>query len=294
MDTISRRQFLGGAAAIAGAAALPSLVAATPALATPTITFPLAIDPWTPLDPKALARYAYELYKGKHAGHAACCEASYWPIVSVLASRFPATWGVIPMGMFNYGGGGVNAYGSLCGCPNGGSALLSQIGAPTAVKNNFMKWYETTALPSNACYVDYKSGTWTPGGNATAGWGVTQGTPANQLATPYENSPKSISHNVLCHVSLTKWRAAADEWTLLIGADPQSDRCGKLCYDSVFYLATLINKWKAGDVIDGSVSPAASATGCKNASCHGSLPTVPDCDAVTAQGSMDCKPCHGM
>jgi len=302
METkISRRQFLGGAAAVAGAIALPSLVNATPVLATPSLTFPLAIDTggWVPLDAKTLARYAYEIYKGKHAGHSACCEATYWPIVSVFAARFPDTWGLIPKGMFNYGGGGVNAYGSICGCPNGASALLAQIsgtqsaGNGANTKTNFMRWYETTALPTNAAYLDFASGTWTPGGSATDGWGPTFTATATQLATPYDNIPKSAAGEVLCHVSLTKWRAAADQWTGIIGKDAQSDRCGKLCYDAVFYLANLINSWKAGNTIDGSVSAAASATGCKNPSCHGSSP-IAECDAVTAQGSMNCTPCHGL
>jgi hypothetical protein len=295
LDKMSRRQFLGGAAVLGVAAALPSALTATPAFATPAITFPLASDTggWVPLDPKACARQALEIYRGKWAGHSACCEATYWPIVGVFAARFPTTWGLVPAGMFNYGGGGVNAYGSICGCPNGASALLSQIGATTAVKMNFMSWYEKTALPTNAAYTDFASGTWTPGGSATGGWGLTFGTPSNQLATPLDNIPKSAAGEILCHVSLTKWRAAADKWTGVLQQDAQSERCAKLCYDAVFYLATLINSWKAGATIDGSVSPAASATGCKNPSCHGSSPLA-ECDAVTAQGSMNCAPCHSL
>lgn len=293
IESISRRQFVGGAAAVVGVAALPSIMDATPAAATPSITFPLSIDPWTPLDPKALARMAFELYKGKYTGHSACCEATYWPIVSVLATRFPSTWGLIPMGMFNYGGGGVNGYGNICGTPNGASALLQQINATTAMKMNFMAWYEKTALPSNACYEDFATGTWTPGGNATAGWGPSLSTPSNQLATPFNNVPKSVAGGTLCHISLTKWRQAADAWLLSMNADTQSDRCGKLCYDSVFYLATLINTWKAGGTIDGSVSADASATGCKNPSCHGGPVVDANCP-VTAQGSMKCSSCHSL
>ena len=47
------------------------------------------------------------------------------------------------------------------------------------------------------------------------------------------------------------WRAAADRWLTVVGVDTQTDRCAKLCYDSVYYLATLINTWKAGGIIDG-------------------------------------------
>lgn len=283
---MSRRQFLGGAAAVVGAAALPVLMNAAPAVATPTLALPIAASPWVPLDPKAAGRLAWEIYKGKHAPQSACCEASYWSVVSQLAANFPATWGLIPKGMFNYGGGGVNGYGSICGIPNAGSAVLAQLGAPTNVKNHFLRWYETTALPSNAAREDYESGTWTPGGTSGGVWG------GSGLAIPADTLPVSKSESVLCHVSLTKWRAAADKFTLAAQFDHQSNRCGALVYDLGVYLAELLNDWKAGVVIDGTLSPAASATGCKNPSCHGSSPVDPLCDAVTAQGSMNCKPCH--
>lgn len=287
LEKITRRQFLGGAAAIVGASALPALMNSAPALATPTLALPIAAAPWVPLDPKAAGRLAFEIYKGVHSPQSACCEATYWAVVQQLATNYPASWGLVPKGLFNYGGGGVSGYGCICGCPNAGSAILAQIGAPTAVKMNLMRWYEGTSLPTNSARDDYSSGTWTPGGTSGGAWGAS---PA--LAIPADDLPKSQSESILCHVSLTKWRTVADKFTLGTGIDHQSNRCGALCYDAAYFICELLNDWKAGAVIDGSVSPAASATGCKNASCHGSSPTDPLCDAVTANGSMNCKPCH--
>lgn len=285
---ISRRQFLGGAAAVVGAAALPTLMSAAPAVATPTLAIPIPTPgTWIPLDPKAAGRLAYEIYKGQHAPQSACCEATYWGVVAQLAANYPDTWGLVPKGLFNYGGGGVSGYGSICGCPNAGSAILGQIGAPSNVKMRLMRWYEVTVLPTNAARLDYASGTWTPGGTSGGVWGGSSGCPI-----PANNLPKSKAESVLCHVSLTKWRAAADEFTLAANFDHQQNRCAALCYGVAYFMAQLLNDWKAGVTIDGAVSPAASATGCKNPSCHGSSPTDPLCDAVTAQGSMNCKPCH--
>lgn len=68
--TLTRRQFLGGTAAIVGAAAIPAMASA-PAVAAPTLAIPIPHDPWTPLDPKAAARLSWEIYKGKHAPQAA-------------------------------------------------------------------------------------------------------------------------------------------------------------------------------------------------------------------------------
>jgi len=160
------------------------------------------------------------------------------------------------------------------------------MGAPANVTNRLMRWYETTALPTNACYQDYASGTWTPGGTSGGNWGAS---PA--LAIPFNNVPKSKAESVLCHVSLTKWRTAADRYMAGTKVDGTSDRCGKLTYDTSYFLATLINDWKAGVAIDGAVSPAASTTGCKNPACHGGPVVDVNCP-VTAQGSMNCKPCH--
>lgn len=283
---VTRRQFIGGTAAVMGAAALPTVMSVAPAIATPTLALPIAHSPWVPLDPTASARLAWEIYKGKHTPQSACCEASYWSIVGQLATNYPATWGMVPKGLFNYGGGGVNGWGIICGIPNAGVAVLTQLGAPTNVKDHFLRWYEHAALPSNDCYVDYKSGLWTPGGTSGGVWG------GAGLTIPTDNAPRSKAESVTCHASLTKWRTAADKYTLASGVDGQSDRCGKLCYDCGKYLAQLINDWKAGVAINGAVSPAASAAGCKNTSCHGSSPVDPLCDAVTAQGKMNCKPCH--
>lgn len=67
---LSRRQFLGGTAAVVGAAMLPVIANTTPAMATPTGTFAAAaaaLTPWIPLDAKAAARQGYEIYRGMHS-----------------------------------------------------------------------------------------------------------------------------------------------------------------------------------------------------------------------------------
>lgn len=65
---ISRRQFVGGAAAVAAAAALP-VVNAAPAMADSGVInvagLASAVTPWIPLDPKAAARQAWQIYWGK-------------------------------------------------------------------------------------------------------------------------------------------------------------------------------------------------------------------------------------
>ena len=73
-------------------------------------------------------------------------------MIGQLALNFPTTvYNDVPKGSFNYGGGGVNAWRSICGGPNGGSALLAQMGAPTNVKDEYMAWYEKTTPPQRGC-----------------------------------------------------------------------------------------------------------------------------------------------
>jgi len=68
---LSRRQFLGGTAAVAAASVLPAVTSAAPAVATPTVTFPdtsIQGANWIPLDPAAMARKGFEIYRGMHTG----------------------------------------------------------------------------------------------------------------------------------------------------------------------------------------------------------------------------------
>ncbi|MDY0340438.1 MAG: twin-arginine translocation signal domain-containing protein [Coriobacteriia bacterium] len=70
---LSRRQFLGGTAAVAAASVLPAVTSAAPAMATSDLVWtsgPDAIKATiaaTPLDPKAIARKGFEIYRGMHS-----------------------------------------------------------------------------------------------------------------------------------------------------------------------------------------------------------------------------------
>ncbi|MHB1018422.1 MAG: twin-arginine translocation signal domain-containing protein [Coriobacteriia bacterium] len=71
---LSRRQFLGGTAAVAAASVLPAIANMTPAMATPTAKFPDASiftpgnPAWIPLDAEKAARRGWETYKGRFSG----------------------------------------------------------------------------------------------------------------------------------------------------------------------------------------------------------------------------------
>lgn len=284
---ISRRQFLTGAAITVAASTVPVLANVSTAAAASPMTALTQGDPtWVPLDAKALARQGYEIYKGKWSGQSACCEGTFWPIIGELGNRFPATWGTFPKGVFNFGGGGINSWRAQCGCTNAGPAVLKLVTNNGAAIDEYMRWYEKTALPTAACYADYATGTWTPGGNATGGWGAA----ANQLPIPFVQTPASAAGSTLCHASLTAWRVAGGDFEAQnVGA--QSDRCGKLVYDSVFKLATMINAWMAGTNFAGALDPEVASCGEGTGSaCHGKTGNA--YGKPYAQAKMKCSPCH--
>jgi hypothetical protein len=156
-------------------------------------------------------------------------------------------------------------------------------------------------MPSDAAYDDYASGTWTPGGTATGGWGSA----SNQLPIPRADTPQAIPKTLLCHASHGRWLEAAGgaegAWVASFpGADQAAkvgaaggDRCSKLVYDCVFKLATLINDWKAGTLPSGALDPSVAT--CLTAGCHGSQydPLDPENCAPEVAGKMKCnESCH--
>lgn len=143
-------------------------------------------------------------------------------MIGQLAANYPATlFNQIPRGMFNYGGGGVNAWRNICGGPNGGSALLALINAPTAVKDEYNAWYERTLFPSNAAFDVWNAGGWTVN------------------TAPKTGAPQAVPKSLLCHASHGRWLAAAGgeegAWvqTQFAGnvGNAGADRCSKLVYD---------------------------------------------------------------
>ena len=251
-NSMSRRKFLLGTGAVLGLAGATAIVGpALNASAAPTGL------PWAyktgGLDAAACARRSYEIYYEK-----GCAEATWFSIVEALAADQASTWGTLPYGVFQYGGGGIGGWGTICGTVNGSIAAAKMLGAPQSIVDSIMNYYSTTALPTNAAELAVKSGPWTP------------------VKVPLVNVPTSIANSPLCHSSISQWCLMTGKAD---GSADQKDRCAKACFDMTAYTVGLLNKWKGGDTIVAPAMPA-SVTGCK--SCH----------STNAKGSMNCAPCH--
>jgi hypothetical protein len=211
-------------------------------------------------------------------------------VIGQLAANYPSTdWNDMPVGLMNVGSGGINGHGVVCGNVLGAQWVLKLLNAPANVTQHQLRWFENTYLPTNAAAVDYRSGTWSAPSGFT--WGELPlggaSIPSTLYPIPANNAPKVKPGNVGCHAAHTKWKVAAQSWLAAKGSNYNRDRCGKTSYDAAYKLCTLINAWKAGQTIDGTLDP--SVTGCKVSGCHGGTNPYP---VTGVSGNMKCEPCH--
>lgn len=204
-------------------------------------------------------------------------------MVSQLTENFPSSdWAKVPKSLAQFGSGGINGTGAQCGNYMSAGLLFYHFGMPNTWTAAFLRWFETTPIPSNAAYVDYRNNmaTWTPPG----GWGGTG------MPIPLNNAPKVKSMTTTCHGAHTKWKVAATSWLAAMGSGANQDRCGKSTYDVCYKVAQMINDYKAGLPVPSSAD--ALVSGCKTPACHGSTSTTSGYPPTGVSGVITCQPCH--
>jgi hypothetical protein len=213
-------------------------------------------------------------------------------VIGQLAENYPDSgWAKIATGSFAFGSGGIGGTGAQCGNYIGAGAVLNQMGLGGATAH-FLRWFENTAIPTNAAFIDYRSGDWTPTATnpaKTATWGGGTGMPI-----PLNNAPKVKPQTTTCHGAHTKWKVVASSWLKAKGAGANQDRCGKTTYDSVYKLCTMINEMKAAGTTTLAAPPDAVVNGCRTAGCHAIVPGDPvsGYPATGVSGVITCQPCH--
>lgn len=210
-------------------------------------------------------------------------------MIGQIAENFPSSsYAAIPKGLFNYGAAGVNGWGSLCGVPNAGAALLKIVTNDSNVIDVYLRWYEKTAFPSNAAYEDWADGGWTI---------------SDVSKQPKDGTPMAVPKSLLCHASIGRWLDAAGgaegAWvTTKFGGNAENargSRCAELIYDNMYKCVELINDFMAG----GDTIPKAefdpSVDACLTSGCHGGQVDAPvaDCAPLILRGKMKCdESCH--
>jgi len=184
-----------------------------------------------------------------------CCYGAAEALLITLKETSDGKWGTIPLEMFKYGAGGAYSWGTLCGALNGSLAIINLASDKhTEIGNELIGWYTQFPFPSNKHETYCKI--------------------PKQITT--------VSDSPLCHVSVSKWAAAADA---KINEALKKDRCAKVTGDTAARAAELLNQ-----ALDGKFVPLYQVPGefkhCMQ--CHQGENSTLD----NQQGKMDCNLCH--
>ena len=199
-----------------------------------------------------------------------------------LAGTDPKGWAQIPLNLYQWGaGGGMGKWGTLCGSLAGSLGVLNLMDLHGALGTAVMEWYVKQNFP--LAYTTYDTSL------DYAGKGT--------LFAPIADADvkgHSVADSPLCHISVSKWVAAAhvklgDKNLPNVPTQGlKEDRCSKVTADTAAYTAYLLNEKLAGRNPAAWAKPAAMA-GCYD--CHDTYGPA----ATTkkdAQTMMDCLPCH--
>jgi hypothetical protein len=220
-----------------------------------------------------------------------------------LQGLAPAGWDDVPRNLYAWcNSGGPGGFGVLCGSIAGAVGVMNLIGRQNDVGRAVFEWYMKQPFPGD---LDSLTGTFdgsavfVPGGSINTGHGASgSGALGGAVPIPFaENRAAIPTDSPLCHVSVSKWMAAAGvkhgELDSL-GRDIRSDRCAKVTAETAAECARLYNLFKSAGSVAGWQKPAAMAS-CYD--CHDTNGTTiaqaqPPLTNRSTQTKMDCLPCH--
>ncbi|MCK4910040.1 MAG: C_GCAxxG_C_C family protein [Thermodesulfovibrionales bacterium] len=212
--SISRRDLLRGAGAIAAGGAFAAAGGTTlVGMAEASKQAGGAIYPWkyAKIDPDKAAMVAYNNWYRNFCSYGAASG-----IIVPQRELVGGPWNSFPLMALKFGEGGVEGWGTLCGCLLGGSVAISLAaghdGKPMI--NDLMQWYSETMQPV------FK--------------------PKKPRA---RFKSKTVSGSPLCHISVGKWMKAEGK---SLGSAERRDRCARLTASVSYKIATMLNDWADG------------------------------------------------
>jgi len=281
---VTRREFLKGASVVVLGSIVGNAVGeVVPVLAEEKKEVPHLPWPYEELDPEYVRKLG-------HLGYYAfeCAGGSYWAIMEALREKigFPYTLLPIPTKEeveaavekheelhqipMQYGAGGVAGWASLCGGLNGSiSAITMASKNYKTIAKMLLRWYEITPFPSDK---------------------------SNEYASKHEFFvkkyksdkvlPQSVSHSVLCHVSVGKWCEVSGYAS---GSPERSERCARLTGDSAARAVELLNADLRGELKSVGTIPLSQFTAdCRT--CHYKGKNYEG--GQFTRGLMQCESCH--
>ena len=264
-SVISRRKFMSRGALVVGAAG--ATVAATGGLgllgssfasAQTCATLPGTVKhprgtwgyPTAGLDANAVAERAYQGFWVN-----ACCWAVVDGVIGTLQETLGSPYTNLDLMAFKFGAGGINGWGTTCGTCLGGVLCANIIAGVTGTAdkgsqmgNDLMGYYAQSSFPL-----------YTP---VVSKYAAVGGTKPEYL--PGGIIPTSISDSPLCHVSTSKWMAAATIANggvpILSGSNERKERCARVAGTMARKTVELLNAWKAGTYVAGGFHANGSAS----------------------------------
>jgi cytochrome c553 len=304
---LTRRSFLSSSAlgmgVLAAGLTAGSLINPREAEAA-VLTYPV---PTVPLDEARIADLGFYWYKkGTGCGHgSARALIQGFSEACTKSGISPGGWDDINRNLYAWcNSGGPGSYGVLCGSIAGAVGVMNLIGRQGDIGRAIFDWYIKQPFPGNFDHLTASfdgSIVTVPGGSINTGHGAAGSGPLN-TSVPIPFAETSLRSNVapdspLCHVSVSKWMAAAGVFHGQLdanGMDIRSDRCAKVTAETAGECARLYNVWKSQGTVVGWSKPAAMA-GCYD--CHDTNGTTiaqaqPPLTNRSTQTKMDCLPCH--
>ncbi len=281
---VSRRDFLKGASAIVIGGLLGSTAQKiVPVMAEEKQEIPRLPWPYEELDVEYVRKLG-------HLGYYAfeCSGGSYWAIIEALREKIGYPYTLIPIPTkeevltavekheelhqvpMQYGAGGVAGWASLCGGLNGSiSAITMASKNYKTLAKALLRWYEIVPFPSNI---------------------------SNEYASKHEFFvkkyksdkvlPQSVSHSVLCHVSVGKWCEVSGYAS---GSPERSERCARLTGDVAARAVELLNAELRGELKEIATIPFSQFTAnCRTCHYKGKNYEL----GQFSRGMMECESCH--
>ncbi len=216
--------------------------------------------PYAQLDVEAVRIQGHNLYWNDKD----CAAGVFGALVNALVTAVGDPWTNMPIEVMLFGRGGGNAWGTLCGCLNGGAALISLVATKaqsSALINELWGWYSQAELPTDQANQVAINGQY--------------------LVHNYDQDLiQNISGSPLCHTSVTEWCIVSGK---KVSDVERKERCARITGDVAAKCAEILNAFFAGSFVSTYVDPAA-VTACL--SCHGSAAFN------NVMTKMDCTPCH--
>lgn len=283
----SRRNFLKGLAlAAVGSMFIPGVSPGIRLAEAAEKEVPPLPWPYVELDPEETRRRGHLGYYSLD-----CAGGAFWGIVSQLQEKVGHPWTLLPepsfdqvkaavdegkevTGLMHFGYGGALLWGALCGALNGSLAAIQMVLEKkeewTKVGRVLLRWYETTLFPSEKSNEYAIKGQFYPKKLKSSKW-----------------LPQSVSHSVLCHVSVGSWCRTSGYAS---GSMERAERCGRLTGDVAAKAVELLNAHKQGRLKEVAAAIQFSPTTASCSTCHSRGQDYEMGQFVV--GSMECETCH--